>query len=126
MRIVFLQIHVNLWKSRCKTHNQGVALVPPRQSSPRLNWSTGPIINGESRFEPIWAHQSPSRFFYFEGLFYLPRNQALAYKAPPELYYTASLGGFFFGARFVPGFDCLGWWELPLFFTNHFMKLYLH
>jgi hypothetical protein len=24
------------------------------------------------------------------------------------------VGGFFFGASLVPGFDCLGWWELPL------------
>jgi hypothetical protein len=23
------------------------------------------------------------------------------------------VGGFFFGARFVPGFDVKGWWELP-------------
>ena len=32
-------------------------LEPPPQSSPRLNWSTGPIFHGESRFEPSWAHR---------------------------------------------------------------------
>jgi len=44
--------------------------------------------------------QSPSKLTDLEGLLYFPlRNQALAYKAPPELYFTASLGGF----SLVPG-----------------------
>jgi len=40
------------------------------------------------------------------GFFHFPLHKlALAYKAPPELYYTASLGGFFFFASLLPGFE---------------------
>jgi hypothetical protein len=31
---------------------------------------------------------------------------------PLTIYFV---GGFFFNASFLPGFEGLGWWELPLF-----------
>jgi len=51
-------------------------LTPPRQSRPTLKMSIGHFIHGLSRFEPSWAHQSPSRLTDFEGLFSFPSPQA--------------------------------------------------
>jgi hypothetical protein len=76
-----IQICVNLWKSLCETHNQRVDGSNP--SGPTKSF----------------------KVLFFEGLFsFPPPKLALAYKAPPELFFAASLGGFFFGARFTPGF----------------------